>query len=217
MNGIDWLICRFLVLASLEPPQLLPRPWLVTPLMATQFMAMPQTLLDQLWSLAGQRLLRRQPTWVTSPTTAPLTLLAPATWTRPTATPSLTEPMATSWSRTTTTCHTIMQDPRRLPSVDLPHKNPIQIFNILCWKQGGLNLWVHSWNLVHLKSVFESLRTFNLEILKTYCFDFKMGIFCCQLLWKINYLNQLLCLTSWRYWNQFLRCHCIVVRVVALS
>ena len=128
---------RFLEPASLEPPLLLPRPWLVTPLMATQFMAMPQTLLDQLWSLAGQRLLRRQPTWVTSPTTAPLTLLAPATWTRPTATPSLTEPMATSWSRTTTTCHTIMQDPRRLPSVDLPHKNPIQIFNILLFYYAG--------------------------------------------------------------------------------
>ena len=95
-------------LASLEPPRLHPRPWLGTTLMATQFTVMPPTLPDQLWSLAGQQRLRRQPTLPTSPTTAALTLLAPATWTKPTATPSLMELMAMSWFQATTMSLTIM-------------------------------------------------------------------------------------------------------------
>ena len=127
----------FIYVCSRSPVPVFPIPkppalasWLVTPLMVIQCSAMLPTVLVSPWSHVGPPIQRPQPTSTATSTMTQMAFkVAPATLTRPTATPSLMVPMVTSWSPPTTTCPTTMQDPRWPPSVDLPLKNPIGIFN----------------------------------------------------------------------------------------
>ncbi len=90
-------------------------------LMDIQFMAMPPTLLEQHWSLAGIQLIHLLTWCPSSPTTPQGILLELATWTMPMVT-LLLPVMVMSWFQQITMHHiTILEVSKDIP-VDLLHR-----------------------------------------------------------------------------------------------
>jgi hypothetical protein len=96
-------------------------PKLVITLMDTQSMAIPVTLQEQHWSLAGIQLIHHLIWCPSSPITPQVTLLELATWIMPMVTPFHLV-MAMSWFLPTIMHPTIMQEKPKGMFVALPHK-----------------------------------------------------------------------------------------------
>ncbi len=107
-------------------------PRLATMLMDIQSMAMPPTLQELHWSLAGIQHIHLHTWCPSSPTIQLDTLQEHVTWTMPMVTP-LHLVMVMSWFQPTIMHPTIMQEKSRDTFVDLLHKFIWAIYNITCF------------------------------------------------------------------------------------
>ena len=94
------------------------------PWMATLFMVMPQTLLEQLLNLAGPQHQQARQTFRSLPTTQLHMQLDPVTWMRLMDTHLVTALMDMSWFQKTSMFHITILEPSRPQSVVLHHKCP---------------------------------------------------------------------------------------------